>query len=141
MKPPWLLALATGLGPRAAGAVRALAPLLATDPATLRQGRELLDQLLQARAGRSPEERLRRTITALREQAVRAQSGASTPAEQERAAAWVRQADSLATALALVAVRRGGERRSDLARIQARTDALFAEVFTATVGDAEDQLD
>ena len=137
MKPPWLLALATGLGPRAAGAVRALAPLLATDPATLRQGRELLEQLLQARQGRSPEERLRRTIAALREEAVRLSQGApSAGGEAERAAEWVRQADSLSTALALVGVRRGADRRRDLARVQARTDALFAEVFTATVGDA-----
>jgi len=142
MRVAQLLTLARTLGPGALKAVGRLAPLVATHPEALDQGRRLLDQLAQARAGRSPEERLRRTIAALREEAVRARDRAEAAGapggESERAAEWVRSADSLATALALalVGMRQGADRRRDLARVQARTDALFAEVFTATVGDA-----
>jgi len=140
-----LLALARTLGPGALKTVARVAPLLATHPEAVRQGRQLLEQLAQARAGRSPEERLRRTVAALRGEAVRARDragdgagggdAASSAVSADRAAEWVRQADSLSTALALVELRRGADRRRDLDRVQARTDALFAEVFTATVGD------
>ena len=134
MRVTQLLALARKLGPGALKTVGRVAPLLATHPEAVRQGRQLLEQLARARAGRSPEERLRRTVAALREEAVRAGDRAGGT-DAERAAEWVRQADSLSTALALLEVRRGADRRRDLARVQARTDALFAEVFTATVGD------
>ena len=136
MRVTQLLALARKLGPGALKTVGRVAPLLATHPEAVRQGRQLLEQLARARAGRSPEERLRRTVAALREEAVRARDRAGAAAgAADTAAEWVRQADALSTALALVQLRHGADRRRDLDRVQARTDALFAEVFTATVGD------
>jgi hypothetical protein len=132
-----LLKLAAGLGPRALTAVRTLGPLVATHPETVRQGRELVEHVAAAHRARSREERLRRTTAALGEQAQRLREAAQDPAEAERAAGWARSATSLQDALALVNLRRGSQKRADLARLESRVDALFAEVFTAAVHDEE----
>lgn len=130
-----LAQMAQRVGPGALQAVKALGPVIAANPDALRQARELLDRAVAAQRSRTSDERLRRSVALLRQEALRLEAEAVEPGDKERAAEWLRRTDGLAGAIALLEVHRGAQRRADVARLRRRVDVLFAEVFTAAVED------
>lgn len=101
---------------------------------TLEVGRA---RLAAAQQQRSPEARVRSTLTTVRRLADECVAQApDDPTLAAQVTQWRRGADRIDQALTLVAGRRGLARRSMLARVVARTDALAGEAFDQLVADA-----
>lgn len=106
-------------------------------PGTLRRTLEVgRSRLAAAQRQRSPEARVRATLTTVRRLADECVDAAPDDVDlAAQVAGWRRGADRIDQALTLVEARRGVARRRMVARVVARTDALAAEAFEHLVAD------
>lgn len=98
-------------------------------------------KIADVRRARTPEAKITRAMTAVREQAdVVLAAGTSTAesaesAESAQAVGWKQRADQVDQALQILQHQPRAVRKSQLPRIAARADALVAEVLTSLVDD------
>lgn len=133
-----LLKTAARLGPVAYPAVKKLIEVVRKNPELTTVAQDLVDRFAKARAARSKPESLRRSVAVLRSQAQRLLAKADTPAETAQAERWLDQADRLDSAVDLLGIHSGRQQQRDAKVIEKRIDELFAQVFTATMGEAKD---
>jgi hypothetical protein len=128
-----VIALAMKIGPKAGQLIKMLWPLLAANPDALNRAKEFLGQAREAQKAQTPTARLRRTVAAVKAQAMKLEETATDAQAKEKASRWVDQADKLAGAIDLLAVRQGARRRAEFRRLKAEVDTLFTEVLDASV--------
>lgn len=95
-------------------------------------------KVADVRRARTPEAKITRAMTAVREQAdVVLGAGTSTAesAEFAQAVGWKQRADQVDQALQILQHQPRAVRKSQLPRIAARADALVAEVLTSLIDD------
>jgi hypothetical protein len=133
-----LLKTAARLGPVAYPVVKKLVEVVRKNPEAAKVAQDLLDRFTKARAARSRPESLRRSVGVLRTQAQQLLTRADTPEEVAQAERWLGQADRLDAAIHLLTIHTGKQQQRDARAVEQRLDELFAEIFAATMGEAQD---
>jgi len=131
--------------PMAKKSAMAVAAFVAANPklqATVQdQVSRVSRRISEAQKARTPEEKVERAMTSVREQAEFVLAHSPAPTDAERARGWIARADKVSQALALVRHVGKKERQEPLAKVTASADALVAEVLMSLVDEEPDTIE
>ena len=98
-------------------------------------------RMTEAQKARTPEEKVTRAMSSVREQADWVLAHDPAEAEAARARDWLARSDKVTQAMALVRHVGKKERQEPLAKVTAAADALVAEVLLSLVNESPESIE